>query len=100
MISRSDLYYDPGNSKQINSFRIQGDINLNQGVSIAFFLCHERAPPQTVKTKNQSRFWQYIMAHKQFKFFNSCGCFFSTFVVHYVKGTKDTDFLAGKEVKK
>ena len=28
------------------------------------------------------------------------GCFFESFVVHYVKGTKDTDFLAGKEVKK
>lgn len=33
------------------------------------------------------------------KFYFS-GCFFESFVVHYVKGTKDTDFLAGKEVKK
>ena len=64
MKSRSDLYYDPGNNIHLNKVKFQGDINLKQGVSIAFFLCRVRAPPQTVKTKNQSRFWQYMMAHK------------------------------------
>lgn len=37
MKSRYDLYYDAGNNTQLNIVKFQGDINLNQGVSIAFF---------------------------------------------------------------
>ena len=38
MNSRSYPYYDPGNEKQLNKGKSQGDINLIQGVNIAFFL--------------------------------------------------------------
>ena len=46
MNSRSDTYYDPGNHKQLNNNKAEGDINLNQGVNIAFFLYRTRAPPK------------------------------------------------------
>ena len=37
MMSRSDIYYDLGNQKQLNNDKLEGDINLIQEVSIAFF---------------------------------------------------------------
>ena len=46
MKSRSDIYYDPGNYKQLNNDRFKCDINLIQGVSIAFFSYGARAPPK------------------------------------------------------
>ena len=50
MNSRSNIY-DPGNYKQLNNERFKGDINLNQGVNIAFFLYSIRAPPNKLSQK-------------------------------------------------
>ena len=45
MKSRSYIS-DPGNRRYFNNINIQGDINLIQGVSIAFFSYESRAPPE------------------------------------------------------
>lgn len=45
MDSRSVLFCDPESSTKLNKVKQKGDINLNQGVSIAFFLYTTRAPP-------------------------------------------------------
>ena len=51
MNSRSALYYDPGNDEQLNKVKLKGDINLIQGVSIAFFMYGIRAPPNNLSQK-------------------------------------------------
>lgn len=51
MKTRSNIYYDPGNHKQLNNYKVEGEINLNQGVGIAFFLDRIRAPPNNLSLK-------------------------------------------------
>ena len=63
-------------------------------LTVLFLLRNIRASPIRSLTTNGRR----TCMKSNNKFFCFKSCFFNTFVVHYVKGTKDTDFLAGKEV--
>lgn len=53
METRSDLYYDPVNNKQLNKFNNRGDINLKQGggVSPCFCMLQEHLQNRLSKRK-------------------------------------------------